>query len=195
MFSKSDLCKGEGNCVNKGEEHDQHAVRSGGERWCLRLALSERDLTGLAVGWGGVETQPWKTQPGGRRMRFIYYYLYFLLSTPSKLRKAAVLRHAETISEGTGGESAQGEPTDCGVPAEPQRRRWVPPSILSQPGSFGGRNLTSGLSAISVPPAQPGAKSCRLLQVPSVGLSLSVTTKKRKFIQVFTKSLISSRHL
>lgn len=40
-------------------------------------AGSERD-----VGWGNIEMQPWKTQPGGRRMGFIYYYLYFFFSLP-----------------------------------------------------------------------------------------------------------------
>lgn len=65
--------------------------------------------------------QPWKTRPGGRCRGFIYYYIYFFLSALSKLRKAAALRHAETILEGTGGESAQGKPSDCVVPAEPQR--------------------------------------------------------------------------
>lgn len=45
-------------------------------------AGSERD-----VGWGSIEMQPWKTQPGGRCMGFIYY-LYFFSLSPFKTEKS-----------------------------------------------------------------------------------------------------------
>lgn len=96
-----------------------------------------------------------------RKMRGFYLlYLYFSFSPSLKQREAAALRHAETIW----GESAQGGHIDCMGPAQPQRWCSVPPTALSQPGRFACRNLTLGLSAISIPPAQSSAKSCRLQQ-------------------------------
>lgn len=162
MFSKSDLCKGEGNCVNKGEEHDQHAVCSG---WKTAVSVAGSLRAGCDSGWpqagAALRCSLGKRSPEEDAwVLFIIIFIFFFLSPPSEWRKATALRHAESVLEASGGEPAWGKPIDRAVSAEP--RHSVPGSALSPPGRFGCRNLAVGLSAISIPPAQSGTKSCRL---------------------------------
>lgn len=109
---------------------------------------------------GDIEIQPWKTQPGGRCMGLIHYYLHFFPSSrpSSEERKAVALRLAEHLS---GSRAARAQWLQG--PAEPQCWGSVPPSVppsaLSQPGRLLCRNLTLGPSTISIPPAHSGTKS------------------------------------
>lgn len=98
---------------------------------------------------------------------FIIIFIFPLLSPPLFRReKAAALRFAEHL-RGSGAASARWL---LGPAAEPQRWGSVPPSVppsaLSQPARFLCRNLTLGPSAISIPPACSGAKSCKPQQSP-----------------------------
>lgn len=81
-------------------------------------AGSERD-----VGWGSIEMQPWKTQPGGRCMGSIYY-LYFFFSLPlqnwEKLELWDIQKPSEMAPEVS-------QPVDWGIPAEPSTGVRVPP--------------------------------------------------------------------
>lgn len=104
----------------------------------------------------------------------------FLTLFPLSKEKSCCSGACRNYLMGTRGESAQGKPIDCRVPAEPQRWCLVPHSVLSQAGRFSCRRLTLGLEHNLNSSCSVRHEILQTSAVPFVGLSLSVITMNKE---------------